>query len=258
MNDHLIGMVHLQPLPGAPRFGGSMTAVVDRAIADAATLEHAGFDAVLVENFGDAPFYASTVPPVTIAAMSTAATHVIESVSIPVGVNVLRNDAEGAIAVAAASGASFIRVNVLSGTMFTDQGIVEGRAAEVARLRSQIAPSVQVFADVFVKHATPPAGTDLLRTAEDLCNRAAADALILSGAGTGIPANLEPVESLRLACPHLPILVGSGATAETIARILEQVDGVIVGTDLEVDGRTAHPIDPERAARFVAAARSNE
>jgi membrane complex biogenesis BtpA family protein len=256
MQNHLIGMVHLLPLPGAPRFQGSMDALLQRALDDATALERAGFDAVIVENFGDVPFVKDAVPPITIASMTLAVGSVVDQLSIPVGVNVLRNDASSALAIAAATGASFIRVNVLSGVMYTDQGIIEGKAAEVARLRVEVAPHVQVFADVFVKHAVPPAGLEPARAAEDLTFRAGADALILSGSATGSPTDLTPVEALRRACPGVPLLVGSGATADSVAALLEQVDGVIVGTAIEVEGRTANPVDPGRAAEFVNAARS--
>ena len=256
MRDHLIGMVHLRPLPGAPRFDGSVDAVIERAVDDARVLERAGFDAVIVENFGDVPFFKDTVPPITIASMSLAVAKVVDQLSIPVGVNVLRNDALSALAIAAAAGASFIRVNVLSGLMFTDQGMIEGRATEVARTRAAIAPQIQVFADVFVKHAVPPAGLELARAAEDLAFRAGADALILSGSSTGAPTDLGPVAELRAACPQVPLLVGSGATVDSVADLLQQVDGVIVGTDIEIEGRTANPVDPDRAARFVRAART--
>jgi hypothetical protein len=230
--------------------------VIERAVDDATALERAGFDAVIVENFGDVPFVKDAVQPITIASMALAVAKVVDQLSIPVGVNVLRNDALGALAIAAAAGASFIRVNVLSGVMFTDQGIIEGRADELARTRAELGPQIQVFADVFVKHAVPPVGLELVRAAEDLAFRAGADALILSGSSTGTPTDLGPVGALRAACPQVPLLVGSGATTDSVAELLEQVDGVIVGTAIEVDGHTANPVDPDRAARFVRAARA--
>lgn len=256
MQNHLIGMVHLQALPGAPRFQGSMDAIIRRAIDDAVALEQAGFDALIVENFGDIPFYKDEVPPVTVASMTVAVARLVERVSIPVGVNVLRNDGRAALSIAAATGASFVRINVLSGVMYTDQGIIEGDAARIGRLRARIAPDVQVFADVFVKHAVPPVGLELPRVAEDLAHRAGADALILSGSGTGTPTDLSPVETLRMVCPKVPLLVGSGVTVDTVATMLEVMDGVIVGTAIEADGRTANPIDPDRATEFVKAART--
>lgn len=250
----LIGMVHLGALTGAPGFSGDMDAVVERAVADASTLERAGFGAILVENFGDAPFFADVVPPVTVAALARAARAVIDATSIPVGVNVLRNDAMSALSIAAACGASFIRVNVLSGTMFTDQGAIEGHAADILRLRAALGADIAILADVFVKHAVPPAGLTLAQATEDLCERGGADALVVSGTGTGRPTDMAMVDQVRAACGRLPIYVGSGASVDTIGTILRHADGAIVGTAIEVDGHTANPIDPNRAAALVRAA----
>lgn len=251
----LIGMVHLAPLPGSPRFGGQMASIVERAVTDAQRLEAAGFDAVLVENFGDAPFYAESVPAVTVAAMTRAIAAVRDAVDVPLGVNVLRNDATSALSIATACDASFIRVNVLSGTMYTDQGVLDGHAAEIVRLRAALAPEVAILADVFVKHAVPPPGLTLEQATADLCGRGGADALIVTGTATGKPADPETILRVRTVCERLPILVGSGVTVETVADILRHADGVIVGTALEVGGATANPVDPGRAAAFVAAVR---
>ena len=153
----LIGVLHLPPLPGSPRWQGDFEAVRRFALADAAAYLAGGADGLVVENFGDAPFFASEVPPHTVAAMARIAAEVVEAAAgVPVGINVLRNDAQAAMGIAAASGASFVRVNVLSGAMLTDQGLIEGQAAELLRLRRQLeATEVGIFADVLVKHAYP-------------------------------------------------------------------------------------------------------
>ncbi len=129
----LIGMVHLLPLPGAPRWDGSMDAALDRAALDARALQEAGFDGVLVENFLDAPFFADSVPAETLAALTAAVLRVIGTVPLPVGVNVLRNDAAAAIAIAAVTGAAFIRFNVHTGPMYTGPGLIEGQPAHTPR-----------------------------------------------------------------------------------------------------------------------------
>lgn len=245
-------MVHLAPLPGAPRFGGDLDAVLAAARRDADTLAAAGFDALMVENFGDAPFFAETVPPVTIAAV-TRAVLAVAGAGLPVGVNVLRNDACGALAVAAATGAGFIRVNVLSGVMHTDQGTITGRAAEVSRLRAAIAPEVAVLADVFVKHAVPPAGLTVEQAAADLWERAGADGVVVSGSGTGAPVDRDRLARVADAIPGAPLYIGSGATPETAAALLERCAGIIVGTAVKVGGVTTNPVDPERARAFAAA-----
>ncbi len=252
MTPRLVGMVHLGPLPGAPRFGGGLDGVVAAAVQDARTLAGAGFDAVLVENFGDAPFFGDDVPKMTIAAMTRAVSAVGEAVDVPVGVNVLRNDALGSLAVAAAAGAAFVRVNVLAGTMFTDQGAITGRAAEVARARAAWAPGVAVFADVFVKHAVPPAGLTIEDAARDLAERGGAAALIVSGPATGEPPTPKLAATVREA--GLPVLIGSGVNAATVADFLTVADGVIVGTSLKAGGDTSRPVDAGLARELVEAA----
>jgi membrane complex biogenesis BtpA family protein len=179
---------------------------------------------------------------------------VAEAVDLPVGVNVLRNDALAAIAVATASGASFIRVNVLSGTMYTDQGPITGRAAEVARLRAAIDPGLEVLADVFVKHAVPPPGLTLEQAAQDLWGRGGADGIVVSGSGTGQGIDPSRLHAVRAAVPQAPLYAGSGVDASTVAGLLETCTGVIVGTSIKERGWTAAPVDPERAAALVAAA----
>jgi membrane complex biogenesis BtpA family protein len=254
MLPRVIGMVHLGPLPGSPAFGGSIDAMIDAAVSDAETLAVAGFEALMVENFGDAPFYSDDVPKVTVAAMSRAVAAVARASGLPIGVNVLRNDALAALAVAATTGAAFIRVNVLSGMMYTDQGPIIGRAADVSRARSTLCPEVQVMADVFVKHATPPSGLTLEDAAKDLDERGGADAIVVSGSGTGATTDLDDVARVR-SVVAAPVYVGSGVTRDTVAQLLEVTSGVIVGTDLKVNGIATNPVDPRRAAELIAAVR---
>ena len=245
-------MVHLGPLPGSPHYNGDLSTLIDAAVDDAATLSKAGFDAVMVENFGDAPFFADDAPKITATAM-TRAVDAVGRVGLPVGVNVLRNDALAALAIAATTGASFIRVNVLSGTMFTDQGPIVGSAAEVARFREAHCPDVAVMADVFVKHATPPAGLTLEGATRDLSERSGADAIIVSGSGTGAETALEDLTSVA-DTTHLPVYVGSGVTADSVAKLLTIADGAIVGTATKPGGNAAAPVDLDLAAAMVAAA----
>jgi membrane complex biogenesis BtpA family protein len=251
----LVGMVHLGPLLGAARYAGGFDRAVAAAVADAVTLEQAGFDALLVENLGDAPFFADDVPKITVAAMATAVSAVSAAVEIPVGVNVLRNDALAALAVAAATGGRFIRVNVLTGMMTTDQGPIAGRAAEVARARAAWGAAVEIAADVMVKHAVPPPGLTLAAAARDTWERGGADALVVSGPATGEPIAAEHLTEVRSLVPDAPLLVGSGATAGNAAELLAHADGLIVGTSIKVNGVTTAPVDPIRARGLATAAR---
>ncbi len=254
----LIGMVHLGPLPGASRFAGRFEEVLERAVADTLALAEAGFDAVMLENYGDAPFYADDVPKVTVAAMARAAATVRAAVDLPLGVNVLRNDAEAALSVAASCDAQFIRVNVLAGTMFTDQGMIQGRTAELARLRVGLAQHIEVLADVYVKHAVAPAGWKIEQAAADTYERGGADALIVSGPSTGKAPDKRSVERIRKVLPDAPVILGSGVTRRSVSSWAGRVQGIIVGTDIKEKGLPEAPVDGRRAASFVRTTREAE
>lgn len=247
----LIGVVHLLPLPGSPRSDGSMDTVLKRAVADARAYEQGGAHAVIVENFGDAPFTKGAVPPETIAAMAVAGRAVREAVRLPLGFNVLRNDALAALALCAACGGSFLRVNVHTGAMLTDQGLIEGRAFDTLRLRERLCPGAQILADVHVKHAVPLGGQSLEDAARDTLERGLAAALIVSGAGTGQAADLADVERVRKALPDAKVLIGSGVTAENAKDYLRAADGVIVGSSLKRGGQLHNPVDPRRVAALA-------
>ena len=242
----LVGMVHLGPLPGSPRYGGSMSAVLDAARADAAALAEGGADAIMVENIGDVPFFKSRVPPATVAAMTAAVVAVRAEVGeLPVGVNVLRNDGRSAVAVAAATGAAFVRVNVLCGARVTDQGVIEGEAADMLRDRAVLGADVRIWADVDVKHSAPLAARPIAEEVADTIRRGLADALIVSGGGTGRPTDPAKAETVKAAA-DVPVLVGSGATPESAADLLRHVEGLIAGTWIKRDGRVENPVDSSR------------
>lgn len=251
----LIGVVHLKPLPGSPRWGGSLKAIIDFAVADARAYERGGAHGVFIENFGDVPFTKASVGPETIASMTAAGCAIRAAVNVPIGFNVLRNDARAALALCAACGGDFIRVNVHTGAMLTDQGLIEGDAYHTLRYRDRIRPGAQIFADVHVKHAVPLGDWTLEDSAHDTVERGLADALIVSGVGTGQAADIEDVERVRRACPKTKLLLGSGVNAPNVKNYLRFADGVIVGSSLKRDGKLANPVDARRVAALVKAMR---
>jgi membrane complex biogenesis BtpA family protein len=248
----VIGMVHVAALPGAPMYGGSMQAIVDAALRDARALRDGGCDAIAFENFGDRPFFKDQVPAETVAALTRVIVEVVAEMAMPFGVNVLRNDAASAIAIAAATGGTFIRVNVHTGAMLTDQGIIEGCAAETLRKRAALAPDVLIFADHMVKHAMPMVAIDEAQAAKDLRHRGLADAVIVSGAETGAEPDRGSFARVREALSDTPILIGSGLT-ESNAGTFADADGAIVGTSIKIDGRVDAPVDIDRVKRLIAA-----
>jgi hypothetical protein len=251
-----IGMIHLPPLPGSPRYEGEpISSILTAALRDLDVLETGGADATIVENIGDAPF-AKLAPRETITVMTVILQEIVKRSRIPVGVNVLRNDGLAALAIAAATGASFIRVNVFCGTAFTDQGVIEGEARPLLELRRRLGGKIKIFADIHVKHAAH------LTTIEEAAldaTRNHPDGLIVSGIGTGKRTPPEALQAVKQVSP-LPVFVGSGVRIDNLFTYRD-ADGFIVGTALKENGAVEAPVDPERVrslAEAIAGLRMDE
>ena len=246
----LIGMIHLPPLPGAPFYRDSgFEEIIDYAIREGKKLENAGFSAAMVENIGDYPYEKAPEEPHVVAAMSVITRELVREITIPVGVNVLRNAARSSLSVAHFADAKFIRVNALVETIATDSGIIEPAAPALLRLRAMLRSNVMVFADVHVKHAAPIGERDIKDVIHDCIHRGGADAIIISGTRTGVPPTEKWVENTS-AISSKPVLIGSGISPENI-KLLEYVEGVIIGTAIKEEGITMNPISPEKARKFV-------
>jgi hypothetical protein len=224
------------------------------ALADAAALARGGVDGILIENYGDAPFTGGAVEPQVVAAMAVIASEIRAAVAVPIGINVLRNDARSALAVALASGASFIRVNVHVGAAETDQGRIDGKAYETLRYRKSIGAEVAIFADVFVKHARQSGSIDPAAAARDTAYRGLADVLLVTGSETGSPADLERLRVVKRAVPDRPVWVASGVDPETAGRFGE-ADGYIIGSAFEQGGRAGGRVEARRVRLLIGALR---
>lgn len=251
----IIGVVHLLPLPTSPRWGGSLKSVIDRAEQEAAALAAGGVDGLIIENFFDAPFAKDQVDPVIVSAMSLIVQRIMTLVPLPIGINVLRNDAKSAMAIATCVGAQFIRVNVLTGVMATDQGLIEGQAHQLLRYRRELGSDVKILADVLVKHARPLGSPNLTTAVQDTIERGLADGIILSGWATGSPPSFEDLELAMSAAKGVPVFIGSGASWENIPHLIQSANGVIVASSLKRGGQVEHRVDPIRVSRFVEAMR---
>lgn len=253
----LIGMLHMPPLPGSSRFAGSIESISERVLADADSLLSSGFECLMLENFGDLPFFPDAVPNITVAHITAIAERV--RTTFPharLGLNVLRNDGCAALSIAHAVRADFIRVNVLCGARVTDQGLISGIAHDLLRLRANLhAEHIAILADVDVKHSAPLGEREIGGEVQDLIERAGADAVIVSGTATGQPVDIAKLQRVSEVAGSTPVLIGSGATADSIASILKLASGAIVGSSLKFGGRVTDPVDPQRAREFVAAAR---
>jgi hypothetical protein len=251
----IIGVVHLLPLPTSPRWQGKLKAVIARAEQEATALAAGGVDGIIIENFFDAPFAKDCVDPAVVSAMTLIVDRLKGMVTLPIGINVLRNDGKSAMAIASCVEAEFIRVNVLTGIMATDQGLIEGQAHQLLRYRRELGSDIGILADVLVKHARPLGTPNLTTAVQDTIERGLADGVILSGWATGSPPSLEDLELATAAAGDTPVFIGSGANWENIARLIQAADGVIVASSLKRKGKISETIDPIRVSQFVDAAR---
>ena len=253
----LIACIHLLPLPGSPRYQGTMEVVYDTALAEVAIFQRYPIDGLIVENYRDAPFYPHSLPPETVAALAAVTREVVRVAHVPVGVNALRNDAQAALAIATATEAAFIRVNVHMGVVTSDQGIIQGMSHETLRLRAALRSSVLIFADVGVKHATPLGTRGLVLETRDLSERGLVDALIVSGVWTGAETSPDDIALVRQHTT-LPVLLGSGATPENLHCVYNQVDGLIVGSTFKQAGQAENMVEEARVKAFTAARQALE
>lgn len=249
----LIGAVHVAALPGTPRASLDVARIVEMAVVDACAYADAGLDAVIVENMHDRPYLRGSAGPEIVAAMTMVVAAVRAAVEVPVGVQILAASDRQAVAVAHAAGASFVRVECFTFAHVGDEGLHQSNAGDLLRYRKSIgADGVRVLSDIKKKHSAHALTADLdIAEAGHAAEFFLADGVIVTGVASGRPASPEEVTRVKAAV-HIPVLVGSGITAENLGRY-GAADAYIVGTSLKRDGDWTQPVDPQRARALVAA-----
>lgn len=253
----LIGAVHLPPMPGDPRHGSEgFSRVREVALHDAEALVRGGCDALVVENFGSAPFAKGTreerVPPHQLACLSLVGWQCRRELGVAVGLNCLRNDAIGALGAAAAAELDFVRINVHTGAQVTDQGLIEGEAHRSLRYRRHLgADRIALLADVLVKHASPLADTPIEVAVQDCLERGLADAVLVTGPATGAAVDSDQLERARAAAGDRPLLIGSGLTPQRAPTLAPLADGAIVGSWVKRDASIHGPVDEDRVRQLA-------
>jgi uncharacterized protein len=254
----LIGMVHVQALPGTPRSRLGVAAIAERAAREAVLLARTGFDALIIENMHDAPYLAGKQGPEIVAAMTRIGAAVREAIpKIPLGVQVLACGNKEALAVALAIDAQFIRAENFVFAHVADEGLLgTAEAGELLRFRRTIgAEHIQVFADVKKKHASHVITADVdIGEAAEAAEFFGADAVVVTGTATGRPVDAEELAMAR-AGTRLPLLVGSGVTPDNAAALLTSAHALIAGSWYKRAGLWSNPPDPSRCKRLVTAVR---
>lgn len=251
----LIGVIHVQALPGTPGSSLDIAAITSIAVAEARAYEHAGFHGLMIENTHDRPYLKVDVGPEIVAAMAVIGTEVRRVTTLPLGIQVLAGANSSALAVALACGASFVRVEGFVFAHVADEGLIESSAGALLRYRRAIGGDhIRVFADVKKKHSAHAitADVDIVETAK-AAEFFTVDGVIVTGVATGHPAQPAEVTSVSRAV-SVPTLVGSGITMENLPNYAN-ADGFIVGSWIKEDGLWSNPVDPERGRALVRAFR---
>lgn len=253
----IIGMVHLAPLPGSPRYEGmSMKEITDLALSDACLLNQAGVDGAIVENFGDVMFY-KRIPPETLAAMTYVAAEIAREVpGLVLGICALQSDAIASMAIANTVGAKFIRVPYYTETYVVDAGLMDSIAAETLRYRKFLNADVKIFADVHIKHGYPLLQRPIGQSAIDAEHRGLADAILVTGVATGAQTKIDDVKEVKESVSYTPVFVASGVDEKNLPLYKNYADGAILGTHIKQNEDTEAPIDPAKLSAFMKVARN--
>lgn len=247
----VIGVTHLLPLPGSPRYTGmSLDDISLSAIEETRIMVDNGVDAIIFENFYDMPFL-KKVGPETISAMTYIGQRLKEKLSVSLGICLLQADGIGAIAIAKSLGLSFIRAPYYTETYVVDTGIIDSIAGELQRYRTFLKCNTRVLADVHIKHAYPLAQRPIEQSAEDALTRGLADAIIVTGLKTGGPAKLDDIKHVRDFLPKAPLIVGSGVTTANVQNYLPFVDGIIISTGFRENDNVDGKIVADTVSKFM-------
>jgi uncharacterized protein len=248
----IIGMIHVEPLPGSPRYGGSMEAVIEKARQEALLYKKAGIDMLAIENMHDIPYLKGAVGPEVVAAMAVVGREVRQAAAMRCGIQILAGANYEALSAALAGGLDFLRVEGFVFAHVADEGIIEGCAGELLRRRRALGGEhILVFADVKKKHSSHAitADVNIAETAK-AAEFFMADGVIVTGTSTGVAASLEELGALKRTV-KVPVLVGSGITIENVKDYLKMADALIVGSHFKIHGVWSQAVDYERVALFM-------
>ncbi len=248
----ILGMVHVRALPGTPRYGGDWKAVEKKAREEAELLEENGVDGIILENMHDAPYLNRDLGPEITAAMTGIAAGIKAQASIPLGIQILAGANKEALAVALAADLDFVRAEGFVFGHLADEGYMDAQAGELLRYRRQMgADHIQVWTDLKKKHSSHAltADVDIVEMAH-AAHFFGADALIVTGSATGHTADSAEAKAVRAAI-ELPVVIGSGITAENLPQYFDAADAFIVGSALKYGGKWNQEIDPARVEALV-------
>lgn len=248
----IVGMIHVDALPGTPKFSRTLAAIVEKAVMEAKIYASAGIDMLAIENMHDVPYLNRDVGPEIVAAMTVVGQAVKAATNLRCGIQILAGANMAALAVAQSAGLDFIRAEGFVFAHTADEGIINADAGALMRYRRHIgAKDILILTDIKKKHSAHALTADVpLAETAHAAEFFLSDGVIVTGAATGLPAAVDDIAAAQ-SVVEIPVLVGSGVTLENVDRFLPVADALIVGSYFKTDGRWSSPLSPERVNKFM-------
>jgi membrane complex biogenesis BtpA family protein len=252
INKAVVGMIHVDPLPGTPRYKGNVESIISKAVEEAIIYKNCGIDAIAIENMHDIPYLKRNAGPEIISLMSIIGREVKKVSQLPCGIQILAGANKQALAAAQSAGMDFIRSEGFVFAHVADEGILESDAGELLRYRKQIgAEDILIFTDIKKKHSshTITSDVDIIETA-----RAAefflSDGVILTGKFTGKEPDIDELKKVYSAV-KIPVIIGSGLTADNIEKYYRFADAFIIGSYFKKGGDWKNKVEAERVKALM-------
>ena len=245
----IIGMVHLLPLPGSPKYAGDMDAIYEAGLKDLKALEKGGAGAVIIENFGDVP-YAAENELINKIAFAKMVALLKRETKLPVGINYQFNDTETEWAVAYCCDVDFIRCEVFAENRVGPNGMFIAAGPKMMRMKAHYNKDIMILADANVKHTFALAEQPLDFTIESLIE-GGADGVIVTGITTGVNPSVDDVKLVSKHAKGLPVFLGSGINEKNVNEYLPYISGAIVGSSLKKDHNVNNPVDMKNVKKFM-------
>lgn len=248
----IIGMIHIDALPGTPKFKNDVRAIINKAKKEASLYKSLDIPVLMIENMHDVPYLNRNVGPEILSLMSIILYEIKQTFDLPTGIQILAGANKDALAAAKSAGADFIRAEGFVFAHVADEGIFTSDAGELLRYRKYInADEILVFTDIKKKHSSHSitADTDILETAK-AAEFFLSDAVIITGASTGTKPSLEEIKLIKPGI-NIPVIAGSGISEENVNEYNDICDGLIIGSYFKKEGKWYNPIDPDRVERLL-------
>lgn len=247
----VIAMLHLDPLPGDPRYNhtDSMKEVVEKAKKDLHALQNGGVDGVLISNEFSFP-YQRKMSFITPAAMARVIGELMDDIKIPFGVDCI-SDGLATIELAAAVNADFVR-GTFSGVYVGDGGFYNNDFSMILRRKKEL--HLDNLRMLYFLNPESDMNLDIRRLpdiAKSLEFKAKPDGYCVSANAAGAEVDSDLIHSIKKVVNHVVVFTNTGVNYDTVIDKLNNSDGAVVGTTFKKDGVFENPVDEDRVRKLM-------